>query len=124
QREIRRMRGEENGEGNRSQDHCATHDAPSTRMNSFVPGRPVNRSATGPPSRGIRTSMSKNGQHKRSCAAHSMTMASVFASDDDRDEHYENGSFHFDFPFAFSPAGRWNDVVHAEVFDELAVVIE
>src|SRR5262249_41728029 len=36
----------------------------SSWMNSFVPGRPVSRSQSGPPSRSKRTATSKNGQHR------------------------------------------------------------
>ena len=46
--------------------HCLIHAAPSTLMKSFVPSLPVRRSHREPPSRSSRTSMSKNGQHKRS----------------------------------------------------------
>jgi hypothetical protein len=44
----------------------------SSLMNSLVPGRPVRRSHSGPPSLSKRRSISKNGQHNRSWNAHSV----------------------------------------------------
>jgi len=62
--------------------HCLIHEAPSIWMNSFVPFRPVSRSQNGPLSSSIRSWMLKNGQHSRSPAAHSATIAMVFVSEE------------------------------------------
>src|SRR5262249_10517003 len=81
---------EDGGDGSeleREPAHFFSHAAASASMNFFVPSRPLRRIHTGPPSRSKRSSMSKNGQQRRSCSIHSASNAIVFASDGKRNSY-------------------------------------
>ena len=67
-------------------------NAPSTLMKSLVPFGPVSFSQKGPCSRSMRSWMSKNGQHNRSPATHSATIAIVFGSDGNRNSYPSDNS--------------------------------